>query len=86
MGGEPGGKSAVACSLVEAAEESDHRFKADAADHAEPDGIVVGLALELARVAGLNEDGWEGACGGEESADITEEEADEKEDAHFAKH
>ena len=59
-------------------------LEADAAGDAESNGVVVGLALKMARVASLNQDGGEGASGGEERADVAEEEADEKEKAHFS--
>lgn len=84
MGGEPGEKGVVACPFAEATEEGDHRLEADATGDAEPNGVVVGLALKMARVASLNQDGGEGASGGEEGADVAEEEADEEEKTHFS--
>ena len=84
MGREPSEKGVVACPFAEAMEEGDHRSEADAAGDAESNGVVVGLALKMTRVASLNEDGGEGASGGEERADVAEDEADEKEKAHFS--
>ena len=71
---------------MEAAEESDHRLEADAAGEAESHRVVVGFALKMARVASLNKDGREGAGGGEERADVAEEEANENEEAHLSQH